>query len=187
VNAVSATWTEVRDILNGIENTFWVIPAGKHGHGDRAANIRRMESRMDRILACHDSADRDRPVRRASRAGIGHHSTGHDRRDSHQRIHVLSHRCDVGTFQLVLGIDQHRESEAVGSHQCFDRLQGLQRGKDRIVIRAAGAHDAGGLQGIPEPAPGSKAPGDQGVAVNGLRYSHDFRPDQFVVPSHPVH
>src|SRR6185312_8716643 len=41
VNAVSATWTEVSDILNGIENTLWVILAGKHGNGDRAANIRR--------------------------------------------------------------------------------------------------------------------------------------------------
>ena len=64
--------------------------------------------------------------------------------------------------------------QAVGSHQCFDRLQGLQRDKDRIVIRAAGAHGVGGLQGILEPAPGSKAPGDQGVAVNGLRYAHGF-------------
>ena len=162
------------DILNGIENALWIILAGKHGNGDRAANVGRMESRMDRIVACHDSADRDRPGRRAGRAGIGHHSAGHDRRDSHQRIHMLGDRCDVGTFQLVLGIDQHRELETVGPHQCFDRLQGLQRDKDRIVIRAAGTHGVGGLQGILEPAPRSEAPGDQGVAVNGLRYSHGF-------------
>jgi len=50
---------------------------------------------------------------------------------------MLGDRGDVGTFQPVFGIDQHREREAVGPHQCFQSLHGLQRDKDRIVIRAA--------------------------------------------------
>jgi hypothetical protein len=88
VNARAAARTEMSDVLHGVKDALRIVLAGKHGDGHRAANVRRVTSGMDRIIARDDPANRDRSGRRAGRAGIGHHRAGHD-----GRTHIKASMC----------------------------------------------------------------------------------------------
>jgi hypothetical protein len=174
----AAAGAEMGDSVHGIEDALRLILAAEHRHGDRAANIGRVKPGMNRVLARDDAADRNGPGRRSGRAGIRHHGAGHDGRHPHQGIHVLSHGRDIGALLVARSLDQHRERNAISSHQRFDWLYSLEGCEDLIIVSATGTHGVGSRQGLLKPAPLPKTPGDQRVAVNHDLLSH-FRSDHF--------
>jgi hypothetical protein len=166
LDSVATARPEMGDVVNRIEDALRIILAREHRDGHRAADVGRVEAGMDRVVAGDHAADRNGTFRAAGRAGIGHHSAGRNGRHPHQGIHVPGHRRDVGALQVILGIDHHRERDAIGAHQRHDRLKGLQCSEDRVVVRAAALHRVGRVQRVLEPATGLEAPVDQGVAVD---------------------
>ena len=144
-HALPPARSEMRHRLHGIEHPLRVVAPAKHGDRHRAADIGRVEARMNRVRAGDRAAHGDRALGKTRGAGIRHHRALHDGRHPHQRIHVRDHGGRVRPLGLRLGVEEDAERAPVGPHR--DRVGGGVEGgemrQDRRIVGALKAHRVG--------------------------------------------
>gem|GEM_PF-6615705 len=155
---------EVRHRLHRVEHLGEVLATVQHGDRHRAADVGRVEARMDGVLGRHRPADGDGARLPAARTGIRHHRRADDRRHPQQRVHVAGDLALVRLLLRRLRIEEHRVVDAARAHLRLDwdeRLHGREHG---VRVRPRRGEAVGlGERGL-EPRRRLEAPGDQRLA-----------------------